>query len=95
VAIYAGIVALLPLDAPQARKAATMRNAIYVTGALLVAAAIFAWSHAALVAPHANTASTVGLGLRAAPAPEDPAVDPSRMMRDGAGGLHAEEWDAH
>ena len=73
-----------------------MRKLIYTIGAIVIATvAVFVWSHTALVAPEASTASTVGLGQGAAVAAETRA-SPTDIMIDYKGpALPVEQWDAH
>lgn len=72
-----------------------MKNLIVSIGAIvLIATAVFVWSHTALVPLQASTASSINFGPRAAVSSEAaPLISATEMMTNREGPLPTEQWD--
>jgi hypothetical protein len=73
-----------------------MRKLIFSIAAIvLVGAAVFVWSHTALVPIHASTASVSVLPTERASSRGNPAISPTDMMVNHKVSLPAEQWEPH
>jgi hypothetical protein len=70
-----------------------MRKPIYSIGAIVIAAAaVYVWSHTALVPLQASTASSISLNQTVASKATAP-ISPTDMMMNHNGPLPAENWE--